>query len=365
MLPANASPFGHPQLYDLFDTVDDAAELAECIDNNENITKLNIAATNVGSPDEVVNVFLDELSGATNLTTLEIAFEADELSILELCFDYLPSVTTLICAVPLSADLLEQVGELLSNRAFNSQAHTRIRNLQVPLSELGFLALLRGWDNGGITLGATKYMRFPEEFIVTDFYADTDIAAFTELGWPILERFLTYHDNCPLTLLHIDADTDHHNDAEESMLNVLDKNHTLTHLNLPTVAFGPTFVDRLLTILGKSDDMMVTYKANHTIQQIQLIEDHRIHLNAEIEMLLRWNATTDEHYYARCRKMLEYHFGTRLDVAVLTDMTPAMLCKAGSLFDRAISSGVDEALVNRNKQHFYYEVMKNNILKLG
>ena len=352
---------------DYFDTENDAATLAEYINENDNIYKLTISAL---QPIEVTDVFLillDELTEARHIRTLAVEIMEDNLEILKLCFDYLPFLTSFKCKHPLPSDAMEHVGKYLGKRADHFAGHTRIRKFKVPMTELGMFALLRGWTHGYLPIYQRhKYSTFPEEFIVTEQSDDVeDLPAFTELGWRMLGQFLL-SGNCSVTNLKLDGLS--HNDevAAQMLLDVVHKNHTLTHIDLPITVYFQEIsgIDRLLKSLGKSADMNETYKANHTIQWIRLGIDHVFHFNAEIEMLMTWNgAGGHQPYFARCRKMLEYHFGPQLDVSKFAVMTNAMVCQVGSLFDRAVWSGVNEDLVNRNKRHFYYEMMRANILK--
>jgi len=157
--------------------------------------------------------------------------------------------------------------------------------------------------------------------------------------------------------------------ALNTMAEALTTNRTLTHLHLSRVTPTRVNLSPYMVMLGKCPSIMETYNANHTIKSIELnaiyqpfVDRRALRSAPALWQLMEWNNNTTHRHYARCRKIIAYHFGPRLDVEKFKGMSESLLCSVADFFDSCKRNGVEEELVNVVQRRFYFDMLHHGLL---
>ena len=154
------------------------------------------------------------------------------------------------------------------------------------------------------------------------------------------------------------------------MFEVSRKNRHLTFLSLHGVRyiFGK-YRNAVHVILGRCECIMGTFQANHSIGEIEVMSIEgsnerfvSVGMNdCLLSQLLEWNHITLDSNFARCRKIIEFHFGSNCDLDYFGSMSKGELCLVELFFRSARINGVPDDVVDHRKLEFFFNMVKGGI----
>ena len=298
----------------------------------------------------------------TSITTLCLDLHEGMLALLSPTFQR-ANIHTLWVQFRPSASDIEALATALHNRT------DALENIDMDVDDIGLMAFLRPFTAlnklpKNVVFGTKRVRRH-----------ETTPFVITNSGWRLLGATLRCAD-CSIETLSISTEGSSQDATVvmELLCHALEKNITLTSINIPDISFGPTSMELLSKTLLNDESIAATYKSNHTLKSFgsharrMLIENswYRIASLAEVHPTLHLSFTWNRIEYegpinnqAIAFKILYAHFGANLSLQELQALPKQVRIAVALFFDKAVRIGLGEEAVETIRLDYYTRVLRD------
>ena len=340
---------------------DDIRDLSRGLKRQEAMKSLIIRSDNsmdAAKQRRELGVMLASLRGIGFLSSLSI--DVGEV-VMEKTLGFIADtkIRSLVVINTMAAGMAEKFGKSLS-KSSTRNGERRDWELIIGVDDVKLMALLRGFDE------LSWYHHFATTLGIKAIDRNNRVGL-SMMGVEMLGRFLG-NDSCPVKRFVLEASLSNFFGAMGREIGLaLKKNRVLQEITLNTVTMRGSDWATTKEALCDVSSIQKTYKSNHVLRVFHSL-DHEASIGSndvtpaenvseDVGLWLRWNCIGER--YAQHKKVITYHFGSRLDIESFLGFENSRWIYVAKFFRRSEKFGVEEDIIKSCEFDFYFRMMQN------